>query len=50
VSQEELANLVGLPRQRVNQALRHLETVGLVRVGYRDVTILDLEGLKRFEK
>jgi len=49
-SQEELANLVGLPRQRVNQALRHLETVGLVRVGYRDVTILDLEGLKRFEK
>jgi len=50
VSQEELANLVGLPRQRVNQALRRLETAGLVRVGYRGVTILDLEGLKRFEK
>ena len=49
VSQEELANLVGIPRQRVNQALRRLETSGLVRVGYRGVTILDLEGLKRFE-
>ena len=50
VSQEELANLVGLPRQRVNQALRRLEAAGLVRVGYRGVTILDLDGLKRFEK
>jgi len=50
VSQEELANLVGFPRQRVNQALRRLEAAGLVRVGYRGVTILDLEGLKRFEK
>jgi CRP-like cAMP-binding protein len=50
VSQEELANLVGLPRQRANQALRRLEAAGLVRVGYRDVTILDLEGLKQFEK
>jgi CRP/FNR family cyclic AMP-dependent transcriptional regulator len=50
ISQEELANLVGLPRQRVNQALRRLEAAGLVRVGYRGVTILDLEGLKRFEK
>jgi CRP/FNR family cyclic AMP-dependent transcriptional regulator len=49
VSQEELANLVGLPRQRVNQALRHLEAAGLLRAGYRGVTILDLEGLKRFE-
>jgi len=50
VSQEELAHLVGFPRQRVNQALRRLEAAGLVRVGYRGVMILDLEGLKRFEK
>jgi hypothetical protein len=34
----------------VNPALRRLEAAGLVRVGYRGVTILDLEGLKRFEK
>lgn len=50
VSQEELANFVGLPRQRVNQALGRLVAAGLVRVGYRGVTILDLEGLKVFEK
>jgi len=49
VSQEELAHLVGLSRQRVNQALRHLESVGLLRIGYRGVTILDLDGLRRFE-
>lgn len=49
VSQEELAHLVGLSRQRVNQALRRLEQSGLVRVGYRGVTLLDFEGLRRFE-
>jgi CRP/FNR family transcriptional regulator, cyclic AMP receptor protein len=50
ISQEELANLVGLSRQRVNRALRRLERAGLVRVGYRTLTILDLEGLRRFEE
>src|SRR2546421_3695003 len=49
ISQEELSHLVGLSRQRVNQALRRLERAGLVRVGYRSLTILDLEGLRRFE-
>jgi CRP/FNR family cyclic AMP-dependent transcriptional regulator len=49
VSQEELAHLVGLSRQRVNQALRRLEQSGLVRVSYRGVTLLDFEGLRRFE-
>ena len=49
VSQEELAHLVGLSRQRVNQALRRLEAAGLVRVGYRGVTLLDLDGLRQFE-
>jgi CRP/FNR family transcriptional regulator, cyclic AMP receptor protein len=49
ISQEELAHLVGLCRQRVNRALRRLQRDGLVRVGYRTLTILDLEGLRRFE-
>jgi CRP/FNR family transcriptional regulator, cyclic AMP receptor protein len=49
ISQEELSRLVGLSRQRVNRALRRLERVGLVRVGYRSLTILNLEGLRRFE-
>lgn len=50
ISQEELSHLVGLSRQRVNQALRRLERAGLVRVGYRSVTVLDFEGLRRFER
>jgi CRP/FNR family transcriptional regulator, cyclic AMP receptor protein len=50
ISQEELGALVGLSRQRVNQALRQLEQHGLVRVSYRGVTILDLEGLRTFDE
>lgn len=48
VSQEELGQLVGLSRQRVNQALKRLEAEGLVRVDYGSVTILDLARLKGY--
>jgi CRP/FNR family cyclic AMP-dependent transcriptional regulator len=48
ISQEELAHLVGLSRGRVNTALKRLHGAGLVSLNYRGVTILDLEGLKRF--
>ena len=49
LSQEEMGQLVGLSRQRVNQALNALERAGLVRVDYGAVTVLDLPGLARFE-
>jgi CRP-like cAMP-binding protein len=49
ISQEEIAQLVGLSRQRVNKALRRLEKRGLVRLGYKDLTILDLDGLRHFD-
>jgi CRP-like cAMP-binding protein len=49
LSQEEMGQLVGLSRQRVNQALNTLERAGLVRVDYGAVTVLDLVGLGRFE-
>ena len=49
LSQEEMGQLVGLSRQRVNQALNTLERAGLVRVDYGAVTVLDLAGLGRFE-
>jgi CRP/FNR family cyclic AMP-dependent transcriptional regulator len=49
VSQEELGQLVGLSRQRVNRALRVLEARGLLRVEYAGVTVLDLAGLREFE-
>jgi len=49
VSQEELGQLVGLSRQRVNQALKVLEQAGLLRIDYGGVTVLDLAGLRAFE-
>ena len=48
ISQEELAHLVGLSRQSVNRSLRSLERKGLVRIRYRDLLLLDLEGLRHF--
>jgi CRP/FNR family transcriptional regulator, cyclic AMP receptor protein len=47
VSQEEIGNLSGISRQRVNQALQTLERDGLLRVEYGAVSILDLEGLRQ---
>jgi CRP-like cAMP-binding protein len=49
ISQEELASLVGLSRQRTNRALKQLSAAGLICVDRRGVTILDMQRLKRFE-
>ena len=49
ISQEELAYLCGLSRQRVNQALHLLEGAKLVHVDYGSVTVLNLEGLREFD-
>jgi CRP-like cAMP-binding protein len=49
ISQEELGQLVGLSRQRVNRGLKVLEEHGLLRIEYGGVTVLDLGGLRRFE-
>jgi len=46
ITQQELAYLVGLSRQRVNEALRVLETRRLIRVEYGGLRILDLQGLR----
>jgi len=48
ISQEELAHLVGMSRQSVNRALSRLYRAGLVRTRYRDLELLDLEGLRHF--
>jgi CRP/FNR family transcriptional regulator, cyclic AMP receptor protein len=48
LAQEELGYLTGVSRQRVNQALQALEREALLKVEYGGVTILDLEGLRRF--
>ena len=46
ITQQELAYLVGLSRQRVNEALIHLQEEGLIRVEYGGLRILDLQGLR----
>jgi CRP-like cAMP-binding protein len=46
ITQQELAYLVGLSRQRVNQALSTLEAQGLIRVEYGGLRVLDLVGLR----
>ena len=50
ISQEEIGLLCGLSRQRVNRALRRLETDDLVRPEYGAITVLDLERLRRFDE
>lgn len=46
ITQQELAYLVGLSRQRVNEALAVLQEAGSIRVEYGGVRILDLQALR----
>ena len=48
ITQQELGYLVGLSRQRVNEALRRLHESGTIRVEYGGVRVLDLERLRRY--
>jgi CRP/FNR family cyclic AMP-dependent transcriptional regulator len=46
ITQQELAYLVGLSRQRVNEALTALEAQGTIQVEYGGLRILDLPALR----
>jgi CRP/FNR family cyclic AMP-dependent transcriptional regulator len=48
ITQQELAYLVGLSRQRVNEALRAMHKAGVIRVEYGGVRVLDLERLRNY--
>jgi CRP/FNR family transcriptional regulator, cyclic AMP receptor protein len=48
ITQQEIGYLVGLSRQRVNEALRVLQAQGLIRVEYGGVRVLDLAGLRSY--
>jgi CRP/FNR family transcriptional regulator, cyclic AMP receptor protein len=48
ITQEELGYLVGLSRQRTNEALRTLQASGSIRVEYGGVRVLDLAQLRRY--
>ena len=47
VSQEEIANLSGVSRQRCNAALKRLQAAGLLEIEYCGITVTNLEGLRR---
>lgn len=46
ITQQELAYLVGLSRQRVNEALSTLQGMGAIRVEYGGLRVLDLTALR----
>jgi CRP-like cAMP-binding protein len=48
ITQQELGYLVGLSRQRVNEALQALQKRGVIRIEYGGVTVTDLERLRAF--
>ena len=48
ITQQELAWLVGLSRQRVNQALIALQAAALIRIEYGGVRVIDLAGLRGY--
>jgi CRP-like cAMP-binding protein len=48
ITQQELAYLVGLSRQRVNQALHRLQDLQLIAIEYGGLRVLDLQGLRQF--
>ncbi|HTB75620.1 MAG TPA: Crp/Fnr family transcriptional regulator [Polyangiaceae bacterium] len=45
--QQQLATMLSTSRQTVNQLLKDLEGQGIVRLSYRHIEILDLDGLRR---
>ncbi|GAB3193406.1 Crp/Fnr family transcriptional regulator [Hydrogenophaga aquatica] len=47
ITQQELAYLVGLSRQRVNEALARWASEGAIQVEYGGLRVLDLEALRR---
>ncbi|WP_317202519.1 Crp/Fnr family transcriptional regulator [Janthinobacterium sp.] len=48
LSQEEIGLLSGISRQRVNLALGRLAELKLIDISYQSISVLDLEGLRRY--
>lgn len=49
LTQQEVAQLAGISRQRANATLKRLESAGLLRLERGGMTVLDVEGLRRYE-
>ena len=50
ITQQELGYLVGLSRQRVNEALHVLQAARVIRIEYGGLRVLDLDGLRRYSE
>lgn len=47
LTQEDLASLLGLSRSTVARTLRSLRRQGMIRTGYRNITVTDIRELRR---
>lgn len=47
LAQEQLAQMLAISRQTTNQILKDLEAQGIVRLGYGEIEIVDLDGLRQ---
>ena len=48
ISQEEIGCLAGVSRSRTNRSLKALEDAGFISLDYGGLTVLDLDGLRRW--
>lgn len=48
LTQDEVALLSAVSRQRANRALHELEAAGLLRIEFKGIRVLDLPGLRRY--
>jgi len=48
LTQDEVALLAAVSRQRANRALHELESAGLLRIEFKGIRVLDVAGLRRF--
>jgi CRP/FNR family cyclic AMP-dependent transcriptional regulator len=46
MTQADLAQMLGASRSKTNAALKSLEATGMVKAGYRGITILDIDALR----
>ena len=50
LTQQELGYLVGLSRQRVNEALQAMQAARVIRIEYGGVRVLDLQALRAYRR
>ncbi|WP_436860033.1 Crp/Fnr family transcriptional regulator [Acinetobacter haemolyticus] len=46
ISQDQLANMLTVSRQTVNQELNHFEKQGVIQLGFKKIQVIDLNKLK----